>query len=85
MCHICEKGFLNSNFNWAIIDKISNFLEIAPNFTYSQKLKYMYYSNFLDQLRLLYQFYGRGMKGIYFSILPVFCQLWAVKYCQYCI
>ena len=37
MCHICAKGFLDSNFNEAVIDKISIFHEIAPNFTYSQK------------------------------------------------
>ena len=39
MCHIglCAKGFLDSNFNLAVIDKISIFHEIAPNFTYSQK------------------------------------------------
>ena len=36
MCHICAKGYLDSNFNKAVIDKISNFHEIAPNFTYSQ-------------------------------------------------
>ena len=32
-----QKGFLDSNFNKAVIDKISNFHEIVPNFTYSQK------------------------------------------------
>ena len=37
-CHICAKGFLDSNFDEAVIDKISNFNELAPNFTYSQKL-----------------------------------------------
>ena len=37
MSHICAEGFINSNFNYAVIDKISNFQEIAPNFTYSQK------------------------------------------------
>ena len=37
MGHICGKGFLDSNFNEVVIDKISNFREIAPNFTYSQK------------------------------------------------
>ena len=36
-CHICAKGFLDSNFNKAVIDKISNFYKIAPNFTYSQQ------------------------------------------------
>ena len=38
MCHIGAKGFLDLNINEAVIDKISNFHEIAPNFTYSQKL-----------------------------------------------
>ena len=37
MCHICAKGFLDLNFNQAVLDKIPNFHEIAPNFTYSQK------------------------------------------------
>ena len=37
MCHICAKEVLNSNFNKAVIDKILNFHEIVPNFTYSQK------------------------------------------------
>ena len=38
MSHIFAYGFLDSNFNYAVTDKISNFQEIAPNFTYSQKL-----------------------------------------------
>ena len=33
MSHICAKGFLDSNFNEAVINKISNYQEIAPNFT----------------------------------------------------
>ena len=37
MSLICAKGLLDSNFNYAVIDKISNFQEIAPNFTFSQK------------------------------------------------
>ena len=37
MCHLCAKGFLDLNFNQAVIDKISNFHEIAPNFTYLLK------------------------------------------------
>ena len=32
LCHICAKEFLDSNFNSAVIDKISNFKEIDPNF-----------------------------------------------------
>ena len=34
-CHIRLKAFLDSNFNQAVIDKISNFHKI---FTYSQKI-----------------------------------------------
>ena len=37
MCHPCAKGFLDLNLNEAVIDKISIFHEIAPNFIYSQK------------------------------------------------
>ena len=37
VCSIHPKGFINLNFNSAVIDKISNFNEITPNFTYSQK------------------------------------------------
>ena len=38
ICHTCAKEFLDSNFNKAVIDKISNFHEIARNSTYSQKI-----------------------------------------------
>ena len=59
----------NSIFNQAVIDKISNFHEIAPNLTYSQKIViFKYNCNFLDQLLLPYKFYGRYMSGIYFFI-----------------
>ena len=44
MCHIFAKGFLNSKFNEVVIDKISNFHEIAPNFTYSQKSLFLKYN-----------------------------------------
>ena len=37
MCYICAKELLNSNFNEAVIYKLSIFNEIDPNFTYSQK------------------------------------------------
>ena len=36
MCHTCAKEFLNSSFNLEVIDKISNFHDIAPNFPFSQ-------------------------------------------------
>ena len=62
MCHICAKGFLDSSFNEAVIDKISNFQEIAPNFTYSQKLYFFTYNwIFLDQPLLPYTFQGSSM------------------------
>ena len=35
MCHMCAKGFLDANFNQAILDKMSIFRKIAPNFTYT--------------------------------------------------
>ena len=61
-CHICAKGFLDTNFNQAVIDKISIFHEIAPNYTYSQKsLLLKYNRNFLDQLLLPYKFHGKDM------------------------
>ena len=37
MCHTCAKEFWNSNFNEAVIDKISNFHDIVPNFTFLSK------------------------------------------------
>ena len=40
MCHICAKGFLKPNFNQTVIHQISNFHEIGPNFTYSQKMHF---------------------------------------------
>ena len=38
MFQMCAKGFSDSNFDEAIIDKISVFHEISPNFTYSKKI-----------------------------------------------
>ena len=73
----CAKRFLDSNFNFAVINKISIFQEIAPNFEYSWKLQCFKYNwNFLDQLLLRYKSYGREMYGIYFFH---YCQLWADK------
>ena len=41
---------------------MSNFHEIDPNFTYSQKLYFLKYNwNFLDQLLLSYKFHDRDM------------------------
>ena len=76
MCHICAKEFSNSNFNEAVIDKVSNFYEIAPNFTFSQKSQFFkYICNFLDQLLHPYKFNGRDMSGVLFFIFA----RWVVK------
>ena len=62
MCYICAKKKLDSKFNEAVIEKISHFPEIVPNFTYSQKLWFLKYnSNFLDQLLFPYTSNGRDM------------------------
>ena len=37
MCHLPAKEFADINFNQVVIDKISIFHKMAPNFTYSQK------------------------------------------------
>ena len=51
MCHIFAKGFLDSNFNKAVIVKISIVHEIAPDFTYSQTSLFLSIIGFfLDQL-----------------------------------
>ena len=69
MCHTRAKEFLNSSFNEAVIDKISNFHDIAPNFTFSHKSYFFkYICNFLDQLLHPYKFYSRNMSGILFFI-----------------
>ena len=39
MCVTCEKEWSDSNFNQAVIGKISIFQEIAPHFTYSQTIE----------------------------------------------
>ena len=56
---MCKRVF-RFEFNEAVIDKISNFHKIAPNFTYIHKNNFKYNWNFLDQL-LIYKFYGRDM------------------------
>ena len=69
MCDICAKGFFDYEFNSADIDKISNFNEIAWNFTYSWTSKFLKYNwTDTDHLLLKSKFYGRGKSGMYFSI-----------------
>ena len=70
ICHICAKGFLNTNFTKAGIDKISIFHEIAPNFTYSV----------LELFRPTACFHPINLwQGHVRNTLFHFCQLWAVK------
>ena len=66
MCHMCAKEFFKIQ---AVIDKISNFHDIASNFTFSQISEFFkYFCNFLDQLLHPYKFHGRDMSGILFFI-----------------
>ena len=60
-CHTCSKGFLDPNFNEAVINKISDVHEIAPNFKHSQKLYFKHNWRLIDQMLLHYKFYGSGM------------------------
>ena len=41
LCHMCAKGLKDSNFNSAVIDKISIFPEIAQNFRYYENLNFL--------------------------------------------
>ena len=66
MPHECAKGFLDLNFNQAIIDKISIFHEIAaPPILHTHKHRNfssrLQLQLFLDQLFLRYKFHGSGM------------------------
>ena len=56
MCRIYAKGFLDSNFNQAIIDKILNFHKISPNFTFRLTAS------------TPINFYSRDMQGMFFFI-----------------
>ena len=73
MCDLCAKGFFDYEFNYefnsADIDKISNFNEIASNFTYLCTSKFIKYNlTDTDHLLLKSKFYGKGKSGMYFCI-----------------
>ena len=69
MCNLCAKGFFDHEFNSVDIDKISNFNEIASNFTYLCTSKFIKYNlTDTDHLLLKSKFYGRGKSGMYFCI-----------------
>ena len=69
MCDLCAKGFFDYEFNSADIDKISNFNEIASNFTYLCTSKFIKYNlTDTDHLLLKSKFYGKGKSGMYFCI-----------------
>ena len=81
-CLICAKkkkkkkknilNLLDSNFNQAVINKISIFNEIAPRFKNSKFIKYIW--NFLDQLLLPYEFHvswQEHVRNLLLLFLPV--------------
>ena len=71
MCRISAKGFLDSNHNYTIIDKISIFHGIAQYLTYSQKSYFQKYNNhWKEKGHPLppYKFYGRDF---YFMLAVV--------------
>ena len=69
---MCEKEFSVSNFDQAVIVKMSIFQETFPNFTYSQKLYiFQSYWKFLDQLPLPYRLQTVAREEYSFSVLPV--------------
>ena len=70
MCHLCTKGFLDSNLD---IDKISNFQKHYLKFHILTKIVYKW--NFLDQLLLHDKFHGSGMKVIIFLFNFASCEL----------
>ena len=71
MRHTCTKEFLDSNFNEAVIDKISNFHEIAPNSTYINRNFSIIFAIFLDQLLHPLNFMTGTCQEYSFSFLPV--------------
>ena len=84
MCHTCAKEVLNSSFNLAVIDKISNFHDIAPNFTFLQISWFLkYICNFLDQLLCPIYFYDSDTSGILFFIFAS-CELLRKEWYNVC-
>ena len=79
-----QNKFLDSNFNQAVIDKISNFHEVAPNFTYSRKLQSLKYNwNFLlDQLFPQNNFRAGTCKEYIFFIFACCEPLTNNSYCK---
>ena len=75
MCRVCAKGFLNLNFNWAVIDKNIKFSQNCPKFHILTKIIIFKYTwTFLDHLLLPYypiKFMAGACKECSFSILPV--------------
>ena len=76
-CYICAKGFLDSNFSLAVINKISNFHESAQisHIHKNRNFKHIgdwWINCFLAYHIILWQWHVR-------NVLFHFCQLWAVK------
>ena len=79
ICHIRAKGFVDSDINEAVIDKISNFQEIAPNFTFHIFTKILFFKVWLETDRptasTLWTLWQWCKKNLLFH----FCQLWPLK------
>ena len=69
-CHTCAKGFLDSNFDWAVINKNQIFIKL-PQISHINKnrnISSIIGLSLIDQLLLPCKFYGSGMCRIYFFI-----------------
>ena len=77
ICHTCAKDFLNSRLQLSSCRQISNFHDIVPNFTFSQKIViFQVYLQLFRQLLHPYKFYGRDMSGILASCEPLTAHNW---------
>ena len=70
MCHIFAKGFLDSNFYEAVIDNLSIFHKIAPNFINLQNHNILNIRN-RPTASTLYILMAWACKEYTFSFLPV--------------
>ena len=73
-CYVCAKGFLNSNFNQAVIDKISMIFKKLPQISHIHK-NHNYFVTFYTNCCFPIDFMARTCRNVLFH----FCQLWAVE------
>ena len=79
MCHIMCKTIFRYELYLSNYWQNIKFSQNCAKFHMSQKIVFLFKYNWklIDQLLLLYQFYGRDMWGMHCFH---FCQLWAVKW-----